>query len=85
MRPSELDADIVVATSRARFCLSFMRIGLISDAAALFTLPRTVGWGRAKQLLYSTQEINGQTAFEYGVVKELTSPERLQERSLEIA
>lgn len=80
-----LTADIVLATERARFCLSFLRLGLIPDAAALFTLPRTVGWARAKQLLYSAQEINGKTALEYGIVGELHTPETLHERAQQIA
>jgi len=80
-----LAADIVVATPRSRFCLSFLRIGLIPDACAMFTLPRAVGWCRAKHLLYSAQEINGETALDYGFVSELVNPEMLQERGLEIA
>ena len=80
-----LAADIAIATPRARFCLSFMRIGLIPDAAALFTLPRVIGWNRAKHLLYSAEEINGRTALEYGIVGELVEPANLQNRAKQIA
>ncbi|PLC52027.1 enoyl-CoA hydratase [Pollutimonas nitritireducens] len=80
-----LTADIVIATEQSKFCLSFLRLGLIPDAAALFTLPRTVGWSRAKQLLYSAREINGRTALEYGIVSELVGREQLLPRALEIA
>ncbi|CPP68434.1 enoyl-CoA hydratase [Bordetella pertussis] len=38
----------MLATPAARFCLSFMRIGLVPDFAAAFTLPRLVGLQRAR-------------------------------------
>lgn len=80
-----LAADFVVATERARFCLSFLRLGLVPDACALFTLPRVVGWSRAKDLLYSTREIRGKQALEYGIVNELVKSDCLHSRALEIA
>ena len=80
-----LAADIVVATPRSRFCLSFMRLGLVPDGLALFTLPRIIGWARAKKMLYSAQEIDGQTASDYGVVTELVEPDALLERARAIA
>ena len=40
-------ADFVLASPRARFCLSFMRVGLVPDFAAMYTLPRVVGVQRA--------------------------------------
>jgi 2-(1,2-epoxy-1,2-dihydrophenyl)acetyl-CoA isomerase len=38
-----LAADFVIATSRARFCMPFMKVGLVPDCGALYTLPRIVG------------------------------------------
>ncbi len=80
-----LAADVVIATARARFALSFLRIGLIPDLCSLFTLPRVVGWARAKALLYSNREIDGIEAQQYGMVTELVEPENLHQRSREIA
>lgn len=80
-----LAADFVVATERARFCMSFLRLGLIPDACGLFTLPRVVGWLRAKDMLYSTRAVGGSEALEYGMVNELAAPEALQARAREIA
>ncbi len=80
-----LTGDFVVATERARFCMSFLRLGLIPDACGLFTLPRVVGWLRAKDMLYSTRAVGGVKALEYGLVNELAAPEDLLARSWEIA
>lgn len=38
-----LMADFVLATLSARFCMSFMRVGLVPDCGAFYTLPRIVG------------------------------------------
>jgi 2-(1,2-epoxy-1,2-dihydrophenyl)acetyl-CoA isomerase len=45
-----LAADFVLATPRARFCLSFLKLGLIPDCGVFYTLPRIVGVQRAKEL-----------------------------------
>ena len=38
-----LTADFVLATPRARFSASFLRVGLVPDCGCLYTLPRAVG------------------------------------------
>ena len=38
-----LCADMVVATPRARFCMAYLRLGLVPDLGALYLLPRAVG------------------------------------------
>jgi len=80
-----LCADLVLATPAARFCLSFMRIGLVPDFAAAFTLPRLVGLQRARQLIYTAAEIDGRQALEYGLVSELVDAGRLAPRAAEVA
>ena len=78
-------ADLLIATHRARFCMAFMRMGLVPDAAALFTLPRLVGTQRARELIYTTRELDAATARDWGLVLEVVEPAALRERSLEIA
>lgn len=80
-----LCADIVIATPGARLCLSFMRIGLVPDFASAFTLPRIVGWQRAKQLIYCAKEIDGTQAHEWGIVAELADPQLLDTRAMQVA
>lgn len=78
-------ADMVIASSRARFCFAFMRVGLVPDSGAMYTLPRVVGLQRAKELLFTAREIDAATAKEYGMVIEVTSPEALLGRAREMA
>ena len=70
-----LAADVVVATTRSRFCLSFMRIGLVPDCGAFYTLPRVVGVQRAKELMLSARELDVNEAQRLGVVMEIVDDE----------
>lgn len=80
-----LASDLVLATPRARFCLSFLRIGLIPDGGAHYTLPRVVGMQRAKELVFSARELDAASALEYGIVTEIVPADSLLERARSIA
>ena len=78
-------ADFVLATEHARFCASFMRVGLVPDSGLLYTLPRIVGLQRAKALFLSAVEIDAATARDWGIVFEVVPAESLLERARAIA
>ncbi|MBC5765779.1 enoyl-CoA hydratase/isomerase family protein [Ramlibacter albus] len=80
-----LAADIVVATPRARFCMVFLRIGLIPDCGAFYLLPRVVGAQRARELMLSAREVQAQEAKELGIVMELHEHDDLLPRAMAIA
>ena len=80
-----LAADFVLATPRARFCLSFMRLGLVPDFGALHTLPRWVGVQRAKELMLSAREVSADEAHALGIVLELVATEQLLARAQALA
>jgi 2-(1,2-epoxy-1,2-dihydrophenyl)acetyl-CoA isomerase len=76
-----LAADFVLASPRARFCLSFMRVGLVPDCGAFYTLPRVVGAQRAKELMLSAREVDVQEAQRLGIVMEVHASEALLARA----
>lgn len=78
-------ADFVLATPAARFCLSFLRIGLVPDVAAMYTLPRVVGVQRAKELMLSARELDAAEAQRLGIVMEVVEQSRLLERAQQLA
>lgn len=78
-------ADFVIATPRARFCMSFMRVGLVPDCAAFYTLPRIVGVQRARELMLSAREVDAAEALRLGIAMELQPPEQLQARAQALA
>ncbi len=77
--------DMVIASSRARFCFAFMRVGLVPDSGAMYTLPRVVGLQRAKELLFTARELDAQQAKDYGMVLEVLEPDALLPRAREMA
>lgn len=80
-----LMADFVLASPQARFCLSFMKVGLVPDFAAMYTLPRVVGVQRAKELMLSARELDAEEACRLGIAMEVVPGEGLLARAQELA
>ncbi|ABF12360.1 enoyl-CoA hydratase/isomerase family protein [Cupriavidus metallidurans] len=80
-----LTADIVLASPRARFSMAYLRLGLVPDLGALYLLPRAVGLQRAKELMFSTRELDAEEAHRLGLVMEVHESEALEQRAREIA
>ncbi|QGZ63039.1 enoyl-CoA hydratase/isomerase family protein [Paraburkholderia acidisoli] len=80
-----LAADFVIATPRARFCMPFMKVGLVPDCGALYTLPRIVGMARARDLIFTAREANAEEARAMGIVLEIAGAEALDARANAIA
>lgn len=78
-------ADIVLVSSRARFCMAFGRVGLVPDYGALYTLPRVVGLQRAKELMFSAREVGAEEARSIGLALEVHAPQALMPRAVELA
>jgi len=60
--------DYVVAGDGARFCASFVKVGLLADAGLAWTLPQRVGAARARDLLLTGREVRGPEAKALGLV-----------------
>jgi len=73
-----LACDLILATERTRFCQIFVKRGLALDGGASWTLPRSVGLRRAKQMAYFGDMVHGPQALEWGLVNELVDPDELQ-------
>lgn len=80
-----LAADIVLVTPRARFCMVFMRIGLVPDCGATYTLPRVVGPQRARELFLSAREVGAAEALALGIAMEQHAADGLLPRALALA
>lgn len=80
-----LSADFVLATPRTWFNMSFIKVGLVPDVGALYTLPRVVGVQRAKEIMLSARDIDAQEALRLGIVMELHEPDQLLPRAQALA
>lgn len=80
-----LAADFILATPRARFCMSFLKVGLVPDCGAFYTLPRIVGVQRAKELMLSARDLDAAEALQLGIALELHEPAQLLPRAQALA
>jgi 2-(1,2-epoxy-1,2-dihydrophenyl)acetyl-CoA isomerase len=81
-----VQADIRIATPRARFAWVFSRLGLVPDTgAAHWLLPRIVGLPKALELLYSGEFLGGEDALACGYVSQLVEPEELRPAAVDLA
>lgn len=80
-----LAADFILASTRARFCEVFGRIGLIPDVGGLFLLPRIVGLQKAKELVFSSRSIGPEEAQELGIVYSIHEPDAIMDAAVALA
>lgn len=66
-----LACDLRLVSERARFGEIFVRRGLMPDGGATFSLPRLVGLGRALELMFTGDLIDGGEAVRIGLANRL--------------
>lgn len=72
-----LACDLRVASGNARFCFPFVRIGITPEFGCTWLLQRTVGLGRANELLLLADFLDADTALRYGLVNQVVAPSQL--------
>lgn len=80
-----LAADIRIASDKAKFGLTETALGIIPGAGGTQRLPRLIGKGRAKELIFTARRITASEAEAIGLVEYQTSPEKLLDKAFEIA
>ncbi len=80
-----LACDIRLAADDASFSIPEVQFGLSPDMGGSQRLARTVGPGQAKRLLLGCERIGAGEALRIGLVEEVVEPDRLLERTLELA
>lgn len=68
--------DLRIASTKSSFCMPEVRVGIPSVIEAAL-LPRLMGRGRAGWLVLSGENIDAQTAYDWGFVERLVEPEDL--------
>ncbi|MBP2636691.1 MAG: Crotonyl-CoA hydratase [Firmicutes bacterium] len=69
--------DIRIASVKAKFGQPEVGLGIIPGFGGTQRLPRLIGKGRAKELLFTADIINAQEAYRLGLVNNVTAPEEL--------
>ncbi|HWK43534.1 MAG TPA: enoyl-CoA hydratase/isomerase family protein [Stellaceae bacterium] len=69
-----LCCDTIVASTEARFVMSFGKVGLIADFGTLHTLPLRIGQGRARQMLIYGEAVAAAEALRIGLIDRMVPP-----------
>ncbi|KZE77697.1 enoyl-CoA hydratase [Paenibacillus elgii] len=80
-----LACDLRIASETATFALTETSLGIIPGAGGTQRLPRLIGKGRAKELIFTARKIDAEEAGGMGLVEHVTPPESLLDKALEIA
>jgi len=78
-------ADIRLASDRARFGVPFLKLGIIPGDGGAWLLPRTIGYARAAELLFTGDLIDAATAAEWGLVNRVVPHETLMDEAMALA
>jgi len=80
-----LACDIRIASERAKFGFPEINVGIFPGGGATQRLPRLVGAGWAKELMYTGRMIDAAEAERIGLVNRVVSHDKLEETVNEIA
>jgi enoyl-CoA hydratase/carnithine racemase len=80
-----LASDIRIASTTASMGLTETRLAIIPGAGGTQRLPRLIGKGKAKELIFTGQRIDGQEALNIGLVNKVCEPNDLLEACRKMA
>ena len=80
-----LASDIRIAAINASMGLTETRLAIIPGAGGTQRLPRLVGKGKAKELIFTGQRIDSQEALNIGLVNKICEPKDLMEECRKMA
>jgi len=78
-------ADMRIASEKAKFGVTFLKLGIIPGDGGTWILPRVIGQARAAELFYTGDVIDAATALEWGLVSRVVEPEALVEEAAKLA
>lgn len=80
-----LACDLRIASEKAVFGQPEINLGLIPGSGGIQRLSRLIGLLRAKEMVFSGELINAETAFSYGLLNSVVSHESLMDEAYKMA
>jgi len=80
-----LAADIRIASATATMGLTEARLAIIPGAGGTQRLPRLIGRGKAKELIFTGRRVDAKEALEIGLVNKICEPARLMDEAKAMA
>lgn len=77
--------DIRIASTKAKFGQPEVGLGIIPGFSGTQRLPRLVGMGKAKELIFTGGHIDAEEAYRIGLVNKVTEKENLMEETYKMA
>ena len=77
--------DIRIASRKAKFGQPEVGLGITPGFSGTQRLPRLVGLGKAKELIYTAAVIHAEEAYRIGLVNKVVEPEELMEECVKTA
>ena len=74
--------DFLIGCEKSSFRFLAVNYGQLN---ATWSLPTLVGWGKAKELLYSGREVFADEAYHIGLLNHLVPSDQLMDKTLEVA
>ncbi|MEL7197950.1 MAG: crotonase/enoyl-CoA hydratase family protein [Pseudomonadota bacterium] len=70
-------ADMRIASEKAKFGVTFLKLGIIPGDGGTWILPRVIGDARAAELFFTGDLIDASTAQDWGLVSRVVAPDDL--------
>jgi 2-(1,2-epoxy-1,2-dihydrophenyl)acetyl-CoA isomerase len=77
--------DIRIASDKAKFGVTFLKLGIIPGDGGTWILPRVIGMSRASELFYTGDVIGAEQAAEWGLVSRVVPHDDLLSTAQEMA
>jgi enoyl-CoA hydratase/carnithine racemase len=77
--------DMRIASTKATFAESFIKVGIIPGDGGAWILPKIAGFGRAAEMAFTGEAISAHQANEWGMLNKLVEPEELMNESYALA
>ena len=78
-------ADIRIASDKAKFGVTFLKLGIIPGDGGTWILPRVIGMSRASELFYTGDVIGPDQAAEWGLVSRVVPHDTLLDEARALA
>ena len=80
-----MSCDIRIASSKAKFGQPEVGLGIIPGFSGTYRLPKLIGQGYAKEMIYTGKVFRAEEALRIGLVNAVYEPEELMDKAMEMA
>jgi enoyl-CoA hydratase/carnithine racemase len=77
--------DIIIAADTARLALPEIKLGIFPATGGTYRVPRRVGVGRSKIMMFTGEPLDASTAKEWGLVDRVVPAQSVLESAMELA